>query len=159
MTDYLKPLDAKALEALSITGWPYGYADRVRFHELDALNHVNNAVFVRWFETIRVQYLQDYGLTEYSLTDADPTLVVRAQTTDYLAPMLHNESKVLTARTRLLKPTSFIMDYGVFVDGTERATGSAVMVSLESDGKTRRAHKPAALRRIIERDAPETEGL
>jgi len=159
MTEYLKPLDAAALQAYSIDGWSYGYADRVRFYELDALNHVNNAVFLRWFETIRVQYLQDYGVTTYSQTDADPTLVVRAQTADYLAPMLHDETYIVTARTALLKPSSFVMDYAVFCDGETRATGSTVMVSLEQDGKTRRPHKPAAIQTIIERDAPATQGL
>ncbi len=159
MIDYLKPLDADALTALGIDGWGYGYADRVRFHELDALNHVNNAVYLRWFETIRVQYLQDYGLTKYSHTDADPMLVVRAQTADYLAPMLHNETYVVTTRTSLLKPTSFIMDYAVFVDGVVRASGLTVMVSLEMDGKTRRAHKPEAVQTILERDAPRRDGV
>ena len=51
MMDYLRTLDRPALEQLGITSWPYGYADCVRFHELDALNHVNNVVFLTWFET------------------------------------------------------------------------------------------------------------
>ena len=37
-------------------------ADRVRFGELDALNHVNNVVYLRWYETLRVLYLEAYGI-------------------------------------------------------------------------------------------------
>ena len=159
MTDYLKPLDASALSALGIEGWAYGMADRVRFHELDALNHVNNAAYFSWFETLRVAYLQDFGFTTYSHTDADPQLVVRAQNADYLAPMLHDETYVVTTRTRLLKPSSFVMDYAVFVDGQARCTGSTVMVSLTQDGTARRLHKPEAVRTVIARDDPTVEGM
>ncbi|MEO0944405.1 MAG: acyl-CoA thioesterase [Pseudomonadota bacterium] len=156
---YLTPLDGAALQKHGITGFTYGCADRVRFHELDSLNHVNNAIHVRWFETIRVQYLLDYNFTEYSATEADPFLVVRAQSVDYLLPMFQNESYIVAARTSLLKPTSFVMEYAVFVEGQTRATGSAVVISLEHDGKTRRAHKAEAVETVIARDAPRTENL
>ena len=132
MIDYLKPLDKSALAELGIDGWSYGYADRVRFHELDSLNHVNNAVYLRWFETVRVQYLQDYGLTNYSLSGDDPVLVVRAQSVDYLKPLFHNETYVVTTRTSLLKPSSLVMEYAIFVGTEVRATGSTVVVSLQT---------------------------
>ncbi len=156
---YLTPRDRPALEALGIEGWAYGFADRVRFYELDALNHVNNVTFLRWFETIRVAYLQDYGLTSYAHDDTDPQIVIRAQSADYFAPMFQNESYVLTARTTLVKPSSFIMEYAAHVDAQVRCAGSAVVVSLEQDGKTRRAHKPEAVALMIDKDGAATEGL
>lgn len=159
MTDYLTKLDRRALEAMGLDGWAYGFADRVRFHELDALNHVNNVVFLRWFETIRVDYLQDYGLTGYSHTDSDPQIVVRAQSVDYFAPMFKNETYVLTARTKLVKPSSFVMEYGVHAGGAVRCAGSAVIVSLEQDGKTRRPHRPDAVAQMVARDGAETAGI
>ena len=161
MTDlpYLTALDTAALQNQGIEGFTYGYADRVRFNELDSLNHVNNAIHVRWFETIRVQYLLDYNFTDYTATDADPFLVVRAQSVDYLLPMFQNESYIVAARTTLLKPTSLVMEYAVFVAGQTRATGSSVVISLEHDGKTRRAHKAEAVETVTARDAPRIEGL
>ncbi len=159
MTQYLTKFDRAALQALGVDGWAYGFADRVRFHELDALNHVNNVIFLRWFETIRVDYLQDYGLTSYSHGDEDPQIVVRAQSVDYFAPMYQNETYLLTARTKLVKPSSFIMDYAVHVDGDVRCSGSAVIVSLEHDGKTRRPHRARAVDRMVQRDGAERAGV
>ena len=153
MTDYINELDVSALEAQGITGWPYGMADQVRFHELDALAHVNNVAYLRWFETLRVRYIQAYGMTSY--TPDDPQLVVRAQSADYLAPMFQDEHYVVTTRARLLKTSSLIMDYAVFSGGVIKATGDAVIISLEQDGKTRRHHYAAAREAIIARDAPE----
>ena len=40
---------------------PLAMADRVRFSELDVLNHVNNAVYMEWFERLRVRYSQDWA--------------------------------------------------------------------------------------------------
>ena len=155
MIEFLKIMDREALSDHGLGGWPYGYADQVRFYELDALNHVNNVAFLRWFETLRVRYVQDYALTSYSHGAHDPQLVVRHQSADYLAPIVQNEIYIVTARTRLIKPSSFVMDYAVHSGGTLRATGDAVVVSLTQDGRARRAHNAEAVARMIERDGAE----
>ena len=154
MTDFLTPLDRPALAALGIEGYAYGYTDRVRFHELDALNHVNNVVFLRWFETIRVRYVIDYGLTKYGAAD-DPQLVVRRVTADYFAPVLQDEVYVVTARTTLVKPSSFLMEYGLFVERRQVAAGEAVCVSLTPDGTARQTHHAEAIKAMVARDEAE----
>jgi len=154
MPHYLNTLDQPVLAALGIDGWAYGYTDRVRFCELDALNHVNNVEFLRWFETIRVAYVVDYGFTSYNGAD-DPMLVVRRVTADYHAPVFQHEDYTVTARTRSLKSSSFIMDYAIFSDGSLRATGEAVVISLENDGRTRKTHKPGAVEAVLTRDNAE----
>ncbi|MCV6593874.1 MAG: acyl-CoA thioesterase [Silicimonas sp.] len=153
MPDFINTLDRDGLEAHGITGWSYGFFDQVRFSEIDALAHVNNVVYLQWFETARVRYIQAFGMTAYG--PEDPQIVVRHQTADYLAPMYMEEIYVIAARTRLLKATSLIMEYGVFREGEMVAKGDAVCISLEQDGKTRRAHYPAAVEKILEIDAPE----
>ncbi|MEM9425317.1 MAG: acyl-CoA thioesterase [Pseudomonadota bacterium] len=155
---YLKTLDRPALTALGIEGFAYGYADRVRFHELDALNHVNNVVFLRWFETIRVRYVVDYGLTSYAADD-DPQLVVRRVTADYLAPVLMGQDYVIATRTTLVKPSSFLMDYGLFVEGRQVSSGEAVVVSLTPDGSARQTHRPEAVEAMVARDNAVREGF
>ena len=156
---FLTTLDAATLTAAGLAGWPYGYRDRVRFYELDALNHVNNVVFLRWFETIRVAYIRDYGISGYSHTETDPQLVVRHSTADYFAPMHQNETYVVTAKTTLVKPSSFVMSYAVHSGAALKATGDCVVVSLEQDGKTRRPHRPEAVARMVEIDGAETLGM
>ncbi|NNL17823.1 MAG: acyl-CoA thioesterase [Boseongicola sp.] len=143
------------LKQAGLNDFAYGYQDKVRFYELDALNHVNNTVFLKWFETIRVDYVLARGLTTYSHEGDDPQLVVRHLSADFLAPMYQNEVYTVAARTRLIKPTSFIMDYAVAVGGQIRGTGDCVVVSLEQDGRTRRAHFPAAVSAMVELDGAE----
>ena len=153
MTAFLTRLTSSELSADGLDGFAYGYRDRVRFHELDALNHVNNVVFLKWFETIRVAYVQDYGFTSY--TPDDPMLVVRRVTCDFHAPMFLNEVYTVATRTSVLKPSSLVMEYAVASGGTLRATGEAVGVSLEQDGRTRRNHAPQAVDMVMKNDNPD----
>ncbi|ABV93423.1 putative Thioesterase/thiol ester dehydrase-isomerase [Dinoroseobacter shibae DFL 12 = DSM 16493] len=131
----LTPLLADDLRAAGVPEpWNYGMADRVRFHEIDALNHVNNAVCFSWFENLRVHYLRDYGIYRY--TPEDPMLVMRAVGASYNAPLFLGQDYILTARTRSFGRTSFVMDYGAFCDGAFAIEGHAVIVLVEQDGRT-----------------------
>ncbi len=155
MTDHQTSLSPADLTAAGLDGFAFGYRDRVRFYELDALNHVNNVVFLKWFETIRVSYAIARHMTTYSTTGDDPQLVVRHLSADYFAPMYQNETYVVAARTRSIKPSSLIMEYAVTSNGEVRAKGDCVIVSLEQDGRTRRAHHPEAVRAMVDLDGSE----
>jgi len=155
MHDHQTLLTSSDLADSGLDGFAYGYRDRVRFYELDALNHVNNVVFLKWFETIRVSYAISRGLTTYSHGADDPQLVVRHLSADYLTPMYQNEIYTLAARTRTIKHSSMIMDYAVASNGKIRGTGDCVIVSLEQDGRTRRAHFPHAVRAMVDLDGSE----
>ena len=37
--------------------WAHTHVERVRFGDLDAMKHLNNVVFLRYFETARINYL------------------------------------------------------------------------------------------------------
>ena len=39
------------------------HRERVRFGDLDAMRHVNNAVFLRYFESARISYLASFEYT------------------------------------------------------------------------------------------------
>jgi acyl-CoA thioester hydrolase len=157
MPEFLTQLDNGALAEAGLSGYSFGYRDRVRFYELDALNHVNNVVFLRWFETIRVAYFQDYSFSNYG--PEDPMLVVRRVTADFLAPAFQYDEYILAARTRVIKPSSFVMDYAVTSGSTIWATGEAVVVSVDRDGKTRRAHSNEAIETTVARDGAVREGF
>ena len=159
MTILHASLDAEDLNAMGIQGWPFGWQDRVRFSELDPLNHVNNASYLSWFEMARIGYLASYGLTSMRKQPNDPQIVVRRQVVDYLSPVLFGDSYVVTMRTTLVKPSSLVMDYAVHVAGALRATAETVIVGLSPDGSARQNWRPEAVRRMVERDSAEVMGF
>lgn len=137
-TRYHTPLSPVEMSRFGYDGdWPYGMADRVHFHELDSLNHVNNVAYLSWFENIRVRYMQDWGLSTYTDPENEPRLVVKAVSADYKREMRMGEDYLVTARTKSFRNTSFTMEYAVWSDGL-RATGEAIVVVLEPDGSARR---------------------
>ncbi|EPX78927.1 acyl-CoA thioesterase [Litoreibacter arenae] len=138
MTDipYHTPLDADALRALDIPEpWSFGVADRTRFSELDPLGHINNAAYLGWFESFRIQYMQSYGIA-YTGGDA-PQLVLRQVQVDYLAEMKLAEDYIVTGRATVLRNSSFRMDYAVWSGGKLRTTSHAIIVLLNADGTKR----------------------
>ena len=62
---------------------------------------------------------------------------------------------MVVGRVTVLKPSSLVLAGAVYAGGVCTARGETVMISLEADGKTRRAHKRRAVEKIIARDAPE----
>lgn len=144
-------LDAAALRARDIPApWTVGMADTVRFGELDILGHVNNTAYLQWFETFRVSYFQAYGIADY-LAGEVPRIVLRQVGVDFLAEMKLGDSYTVTGRTVEMRRTSFRMEYGVWSGGTLRATGWAIIVTLD-DGGTKTPLSEAMRATFTDRD-------
>jgi acyl-CoA thioester hydrolase len=120
-------------------------ADKVRFGEIDALGHVNNAAYMRWYETLRVNYIIDYGL--YDTAGTDTKVVVKSVGLDFKAEVKHQSSYINLARTVEMRNTSFTMQYATLVDGQITTTGDAVVVLLNADNSKRPL--PDALRATL----------
>ncbi|MCI2398287.1 thioesterase family protein [Aliiroseovarius subalbicans] len=148
---YLTPLTGEVLRAAGVPeGWDFGIADKVRFYELDALNHVNNVAYLRWFETLRIPYFRDYQVSSYRADD--PQLVLMTNAARYHAPLYLNDSYVVTGRTVSYRNTSFRMEYAVFTETGLKTTGESVIVCLEQDAKTKRPLPKAAISAFQSRD-------
>lgn len=136
MIPYLTPLTVEQLRQADVAEpWAYGFADRVRFGELDVLGHVNNAAYLRWFENLRIHYFREYGVSDYD--GVPPKLVLRNIGLDFKAEVKLNDTYVVTGRTVEMRSSSFTMQYGVYVTGKLTTTGHAVIVNLNNDNSKR----------------------
>lgn len=144
------PLGPDDLRAAGIPEpWNFGWADRVRFGEIDVLGHVNNVAYATWFETARVHYLREYGFS--TIKDPNTKLVLRSVSLTYLKEVLLEDAYVLTVRTRSLRNSSFVVEFGVWVNGVLTTTGDAVSVMLNPDN-SKKAIPDAMRRTLIDRD-------
>lgn len=62
---------------------------RVAWGEMDAYGHVNNTVFLRWFETARIEWLDAVGYPEVE-NKSGP--VLRAASVEYLSPVKYRDN-------------------------------------------------------------------
>lgn len=136
MLPYLTPLTPTQLRDNDVPEpWSYGFADRVRFGELDVLGHVNNTAYLRWFENLRIHYFREYGISDY--TGKPPKIVLRNIGLDFKAEVKLNDTYIVTGRTVEMRSSSFTMHYGVWVAGRLTTTGHAVIVTLNDDNSKR----------------------
>jgi acyl-CoA thioester hydrolase len=123
---------------MSAVSFEYTTAIEIRFADLDAYGHVNNALFFTYLEHARVKMFQEYfgDFLESPLL----FLVVRAEC-DYRLPITLNDSLQITLKVEQLRHSSFTLTY-LLHDGGSRvfATAKTVMVSYDPQAK-----KPAAL--------------
>ena len=80
---------------------PHTMQLRVRFYELDPYNHVNHSVYVQYFETARVELLDQVGFSLASMRRDGLSIVVSEIYTKFIAAA--EESDVLTIETEVLE--------------------------------------------------------
>lgn len=105
---------------------------QVRFRDIDALGHVNNAVYVTYLEQARVQYLkQVLGL---GLENLDTVLV--SLEIDYRKPITESDSVEVAIDISELGASSIPMEYEIR-DGNEVvAVAETVQVAYDTDSRS-----------------------
>ena len=81
----------------------------VRFRDMDGMGHVNNAVFLTYFEVARAHYWRT-ALGEEEMTRLRTYVVARAEV-DYRSPVTLSDDLVCHVRVASFGRHSFAMDY------------------------------------------------
>jgi acyl-CoA thioester hydrolase len=121
---------------MSITKYPYETQIQVTFRDLDALGHVNNAVFFTYLETARIQYITKFleqGLpTRFDLLSI-PIILVEA-TCSYKSQALFGEKLIVGVGVSRFGNKSFDLVYKIVgEDGRLVAIGKTVQVMYSYD--------------------------
>ena len=114
--------------------YPFHYRIEVRFRDLDALGHVNNAVYATYFESARIAYYQ--RLVGGSLDRLG--IILAELTISYKAPAHFGDELLVGVRVSRIGGKSFTMDYAIarVGDGALIATGQSVLVAYDyADGR------------------------
>jgi acyl-CoA thioester hydrolase len=106
------------------------HRERVRFRDLDALGHVNNAVFLTYIESARVAFLVDLGA---ATTLEDMAIIVARIEIDFRAPVGFGEEVEIAVRASRFGDKSFDLDYELRVDGKIVAEAKSVLVGYDYD--------------------------
>ena len=124
----------------------------VRFVDLDAMGHVNNAVYLTYFEIARTRYSYELGLAEDG--ESDPAVLFPFILLDascrFLAPASLGDRVRVHMRTAHIGTKSFVFEYLLTLgDATPVATGKTTGVCYDySAGRT--VPMPARIRDAFE---------
>jgi acyl-CoA thioester hydrolase len=84
----------------------------VQWGDMDAFQHVNNTVFLRWFESARIAYFEKVGMSTGAGSAAPGPILARA-TVDFRKPVTFPDRVTSRARIAKVGTTSFTMAYQV----------------------------------------------
>ena len=128
-----------------LADYPHRAAEIIRFGDLDPQGHVNQAVFLTYFESGRVAMFRDPSL---GVGAPGVTYVMVRMEVDYMKELRWPGNVEIGTGVSEFGRSSFKMAQAVFHDGVCAAAGLATLVCM--DLKTRRATPlpPAAIDRL-----------
>ncbi len=105
---------------------------KIRFRDLDAFGHVNNAVYFTFMEMARVEYFTRLGLAKPGEFPS-PFFIVAEAACQFKAPIQMDTTLVVQVRVSRLGNSSFDMEYRFFDEsgGAVLATGRTVQVTFD----------------------------
>jgi acyl-CoA thioester hydrolase len=103
---------------------------QVRFADLDVLGHVNNSIYLSYFEMTRVHYFNEL-LGESWDWKKNGVLLVRNEI-DYIEPILLHQKPYVSMNLIEIGNKSFKLGYEIFVDEKIHTKGCSVMVCYDS---------------------------
>lgn len=110
----------------------------VAWGEIDSLGHVNNIVYFRYFESVRMVYLERIGfLTELEKSGVGPILA--STRCDFRKPLTYPDTISVGGKTRELGSDRFVMQYRVVSHklGKVAAEGEGLLMSYDYRGLRR----------------------
>jgi acyl-CoA thioester hydrolase len=115
-----------------VAGCPVVLELPVQWGEMDAYGHVNNAVFFRYFESARMQYLQQCGFVESHARDHIGA-ILHSTTARFRQPLFFPDTVQIGATAADVQADRFTMKYTVVSLTRDAlvAEGSGVIVSFD----------------------------
>jgi acyl-CoA thioester hydrolase len=104
------------------------HRERVRFRDLDAMGHVNNAVFLTYIESARFAFLRRLGAVE---TLEDMSIIVGRIEIDFRAPVGFGEEVEVAVHASRFGTKSFDLDYELRAGGRIVAEAKSVLVAYD----------------------------
>ena len=128
----------------AVDGFAFVHRDTVRFRDVDAWGHVNNAVYLTYCEDARMAYLSDLGVLS-GIEDA--TMILARAEIDFRSPTRVGETLEIGVRTGRVGTRSFDLEYEVRAGSPLRlvAESRSVLVAYDYD-KHRAMEIPATWR-------------
>jgi acyl-CoA thioester hydrolase len=130
------------------------HVERVRFGDLDAMRHLNNVVFLRYFETARISYLR-HLLPSHQPANPEQEgfgLIFAECHICYRSPVVYDEQVAIECQVADVRRSSFRVPFKMHVEDRLAAEGYGVLVGYDYTAG-RAAPLPDTVRQRLEAEA------
>jgi acyl-CoA thioester hydrolase len=132
----------------------YTHTERVRFGDLDANAHLNNVVFLRYFETARISFMRDmFPSHDPSSPESDRTGLIFAEChINYRSPCHFDEEVTIECWIGEIRRSAFQMHFRMAVGERLAAEGYGWLVGFDYE-QQKASPLPDALREKLQEAA------
>ena len=131
----------------SLSDYPCIISQAVQWGDMDAANHVNNTVYLRYFESARIEFFNQIGFMDFTGNGGVGPILAEANC-KYKAPLTFPDNIQITARILpdSLTEYGFVMQHLVYSEKLQRvaAEGTSRIVCYDYE-KKRKALIPKEL--------------
>ncbi len=78
--------------------------------DMDAFNHINNTVYFRYFENIRMEYFNQSGINQY-MQETNIGPILGETSCRYLLPLTYPDTIKISTQVLVLREKRFTMNY------------------------------------------------
>ena len=118
--------------------WPVQTTIPIQWGEMDAFNHVNNVVYIRWCETARIELFRkiwgDRGINMKEILEGNGVGPILANfNVNYKIPISYPDNVIIQTRVAKIGNSSFNVEHQVFTEkmgNSVVAEASSVVVML-----------------------------
>ncbi|MBL8909157.1 MAG: acyl-CoA thioesterase [Archangium sp.] len=96
---------------MALGSFPVTYEHKVAWAEMDAFGHVNNANYLRWFESARIFYFEQTGISTTATDGKAWVPILGRATVDFRKPVKYPDTIQIAASVTKFGNTSFTMAY------------------------------------------------
>ncbi|NLV71093.1 MAG: acyl-CoA thioesterase [Actinobacteria bacterium] len=116
-----------------LTDYPVVVDIVVRWGDMDSLGHVNNILYLQYFETARIDYLMRLGMDPPGPSWQESGLIIKSVTCRFVAPVKFPDTLSVGARVASIGDDRLIMEHAAYSQrmGSLAAEGDAVIVSYD----------------------------
>jgi acyl-CoA thioester hydrolase len=111
-----------------VEGFDFVHVERVRFRDLDAMGHVNNAVFLTYLEQARFHFLEHVGLAR---VEEEPSLILARVEIDFRSPAAFGDEVEIGVRAGQVGSKSFVLEFELCVGDRVVAEARSVQVAYD----------------------------
>jgi acyl-CoA thioester hydrolase len=133
----------------------------VRWGDMDSLGHVNNIIYLQYFETARIEYHEAVGIPAPTPTSEVHGVILAAAGATFKVPVTYPDTISIGSRISAMGPDSFRMEYTAVSRKLERivAEGDALVVLYNFVERRRSPMTPELRERIIALEGHEPPAL
>lgn len=117
-------------ELLQTIQFPFTIRQQIAWGDMDALNHVNNVIYFRYFETGRVEFFNQTNLWQLFLEENIRIVVVKLEC-NYVREIVHPAEIEISVGLKKLGNSSLVVHHVVKTNGEIAAHGEGIIVATD----------------------------